>query len=138
MRDWHLMAHHLRARGLHQDGAGRPARSGDGGQSLANEIAREKAATLGRLGRQLKVALAALETFDQSRSLPDQGDSARRTERRRLLAEAACALWYLVVQREACGLWNTAQLMRDYRVPDEVRIRMGAREVLTPPLGVPT
>ncbi|HYY27922.1 MAG TPA: hypothetical protein VE860_08265, partial [Chthoniobacterales bacterium] len=62
-------------------------------------------------------------------------DLAERQQRQRLLAEAARALWYLVVQREACGLWNTTQLMRDYRVPEEVRIRMGAEDAITPPIG---
>ena len=132
MRDWHLMARHLSARGMDPNGTGWATRGPGADHSLANEIAREKAATLGRFGRQLEVALAELENFDRNRPPPDHSDLAERGERRRLVAEAACALWYLVVQREACGLWNTAQVMRDYRVPEEVRLRMGAQDALTP------
>jgi hypothetical protein len=49
----------------------------------------------------------------------------RRRERSALLAEAGDALWLFVVQREACGLRDARQLMRDYRVPPEVQYRMG-------------
>ena len=35
------------------------------------------------------------------------------------------ALWYLVVQREACGLRNTEAMLTEYRVPPAVRLRMG-------------
>jgi len=43
-----------------------------------------------------------------------------------LVANAGHALWLFVVQREAIGLRDTGQLMRDYRVPAEVQHRMGA------------
>jgi hypothetical protein len=35
------------------------------------------------------------------------------------------ALWLFVVQREACGLNNIAQVMQDYGVPNEVYAVMG-------------
>jgi hypothetical protein len=35
------------------------------------------------------------------------------------------------VQREACGLRDTRQLMRDYRVPPEVQYRMGIARAKT-------
>jgi len=89
--------------------------------TLDYEIAQEKASTLGRLGRQLEAALAALRAFDESaREL-----SADTRERRALVAEAGYALWLFVVQREALGLRDARQLMRDYRVPAEVQARMG-------------
>jgi hypothetical protein len=87
---------------------------------LEYEIAREKAASLGRLGRRLEAALEALRASDAAG--PTQ---AKGCEREALLSEAGTLLWYLVVQREACGLRDSAQLMQDYGVPKEVRARMG-------------
>jgi hypothetical protein len=90
---------------------------------LDYEIAQEKAATLGRLGRGLEAAVAALRTFDdEAREMT----TAARRERRALVDEAGHALWLFVVQREALGLRDTRTLMRDYRVPAEVFNRMGA------------
>src|SRR5262245_9183552 len=92
--------------------------------ALDYEIAQEMAAALGRLGRRLEGALEALAQFDQA-SLTDI--EARIRDRRILVAEAGDALWHFVVQREACGLRDTRQIMRDYRVPPEVQYRMGIR-----------
>jgi hypothetical protein len=90
--------------------------------ALDYELAQEMAAALGRLGRRLERALQALDQFDAANVAdPD----VRRRERSGLLAEAGDALWLFVVQREACGLRDTRQLMRDYRVPPEVQYRMG-------------
>lgn len=91
--------------------------------ALEYEIAQEKAATLGRLGRALEAALAALRAFD---ARADEPSSETRQARRVLVAEAGHALWLFVVQREALGLRDTRALMRDYRVPAEVQNRMGA------------
>jgi hypothetical protein len=92
---------------------------------LEDEFAQEKASALGRLGRALESALAALARFDT-----DHGDEMPSPERRQaraaLVAEASLALWNLVVQREACGLRDTRYVLRDYRVPAEVAARMGA------------
>jgi hypothetical protein len=90
--------------------------------ALDYEIAQEKASTLGRLGRALEAALAALHAFDAA--LPAPSAEARK-ERRALVAQAGHALWMFVIQREALGLRDTRQLMRDYRVPAEVQHRMG-------------
>jgi hypothetical protein len=95
--------------------------------SLADEILQEKASALGRLGRALETALAALADFDavRAQSAPSGQD---RDTRRRLVREAGSALWCFIVQRECCGLRNTSQLARDYRVPPEVWRRMGVIE----------
>ena len=82
--------------------------------TLDYEIAQEKASALGRLGRGLEAALAALRDFDAQ---PSEPTAERRNARRALVAEAGHALWLFVVQREALGLRDTRQLMRDYRVP---------------------
>ena len=90
--------------------------------ALDYEIAQEKASALGRMGRALEAALGTLRAFDaQAR---DMTADARR-DRRALVEQAGYALWLFVVQREALGLRDSRQLMRDYRVPAEVRARMG-------------
>ena len=90
--------------------------------ALDYEIAQEKASTLGRLGRALEAALAALATFDAELIEPTPES---RKERRALVARAGHALWMFVVQREALGLRDSRQVMRDYRVPADVQNRMG-------------
>ena len=90
--------------------------------ALDYEIVQEKAAALGRLGRRLEHALLALAQFDRDQA---EHSEARLRQRRALIADAGEALWYFMVQREACGLRDTRQVMRDYRVPVEVQYRMG-------------
>jgi hypothetical protein len=101
----------------------RPNRSAAG--PLDYEIAQEKAAALGRLGRGLEQALAALKAFDA-----DHLEAARTEESRRaraaLVETAAHALWLFIVQRDACGLRDAKAVMRDYGVPAEVQTRAGA------------
>lgn len=87
--------------------------------ALQQEIAQEKASTLGRLTREFETALAALLEFDAT-SLPQA--EGRRQER---LDAAAEALFWFVVQREACGLRNTEAVLREYKVPAALRLRMG-------------
>jgi hypothetical protein len=86
--------------------------------ALDYEIAQEQATALGRLGRALEAALAALADYDRA-------NGARDAARRRLVQEASDALWCFIVQREACGLRDPRPVMRDYRVPAEVYARMG-------------
>ena len=89
---------------------------------LEYELAQEKASALGRLGRGLEAALAALRSFDAGIVEPTP---ETRRERRALVAQAGHALWLFVVQRESIGLRDTRQLMRDYRVPADVQGCMG-------------
>jgi hypothetical protein len=100
------------------------------GDALDYEIAREQAAALGRLGRALERALAALSEFDRCQGEPAKDGSApcpvsRNGARTRLVQEASNALWYFIVQREACGLRDPRPVLRAYRVPAEVHNRMG-------------
>jgi Family of unknown function (DUF6665) len=88
--------------------------------ALDYEIAQEQASALGRLGRALEAALAALADHDTAGR---SGDAARKE----LVQQASEALWYFIVQREACGLRDPRPVIRDYRVPAEVYARMGAR-----------
>ncbi len=86
--------------------------------TLEFEIAREKASALGRLGRRLEAALTALAACPRAAA-------SERKIRDSLVGEAGYALWLFVVQREACGLNDSAQVMQDYGVPAEVYARMG-------------
>ena len=86
--------------------------------ALDYEIAQEQANALGRAGRALEAALAALSEHDRTAQC---GGHARA----KLVQAAGDALWRLVIQRECCGLRDARVLMRDYRVPKEVQNRMG-------------
>ena len=92
---------------------------------LNDEFAQEKASALGRLGRALEAALAALARFDADERR-DTSPADVRQLRATLVAEASAALWHFVVQREACGLRDLRYVLRDYRVPSEVAARIGA------------
>ena len=86
--------------------------------ALDYEIAQEQASALGRLGRTLEVALAALSRHEAEHSASD-------SERGRLVQNASEALWCFIVQREACGLRDPRPVIREYRVPADVYARMG-------------
>jgi len=86
--------------------------------TLQYEIVEERASALGRLGRRLEAALTALAACPRT-------THSDRNIRDGLVEQAGYALWLFVVQREACGLNNSAQVMRDYGVPNEVSARMG-------------
>ncbi len=113
--------------------------------ALDYEVAREQASALGRLGRALEAALAALADFDRQsigkmayEAGSDQGQNAGGTAqdralRAKLVAEASHALWCFIVQRESCGLRDPRPVMRDYRVPAEVQNRIGIP--IPPPAG---
>jgi Family of unknown function (DUF6665) len=87
-----------------------------GWATLEYEIAEERASALGRLGRRLEAALAALAAYPPT---------AKRTIRDSLVAEAGYALWLFIVQREACGLNDSTHVIQTYGVPSEVYARMG-------------
>ena len=102
----------------------RPARSGT--NVLDYEIAQEQAAALGRLGRALEAALTNLAAYDAAAGVSDKPPGPpRKGTRTELLEAAGYALWCFIIQREACGLRDQATVIRQYRVPAEVRNRMG-------------
>jgi hypothetical protein len=122
--------------------------------ALDYEIAQEQASALGRLGRALEAALAALAEFDRGlegsadrmaayepapgRSAPEAVRDAgllpgeSRKTRANLVAAAGHALWCFIVQRESCGLRDPRPVIRDYRVPPEVQNRMGIMTIPHP------
>jgi hypothetical protein len=86
--------------------------------TLEYEIAQERASALGRLGRRVEGALAALAACPRTAHFDPK-------IRDRLVEQAGYALWLFVVQREACGLNDSAHVMRNYGVPKEVYAHMG-------------
>jgi hypothetical protein len=93
---------------------------------LEYEIAQEQAAALGRLGRALEAALTSLAAYDEAAAVAENAlERPRKDTRTELLEAAGYALWCFIIQREACGLRDQATVVRQYRVPAEVRNRMG-------------
>jgi hypothetical protein len=104
--------------------------------ALGYEVAQEQAAALGRLGRALEAALAALSRHDHAGAESDDSTkppSSAGRRRERLVQEASDALWCFIVQREACGLRDQRLIIRAYGVPAEVQNRMGVFGGKTPP-----
>jgi hypothetical protein len=89
--------------------------------ALDYEIAQEQVAALGRAGRALEAALAALAAHGKG-----ERDGTAGVPRAKLVQDASDALWCFIVQREAIGLRDPRPVFRDYRVPAEVQNRMGA------------
>jgi hypothetical protein len=86
--------------------------------ALDYEVAQEQASALGRAGRALEAALAALSEYDRIAAPQPDG-------RGEFVQQAADALWRFLVQREAIGLRDARPVIRDYRVPAEVQNRVG-------------
>jgi hypothetical protein len=93
---------------------------------LEYEIRQEQAATIGRLARDLRDALAALDAFDKGASSGRTAAHNRDPQRARLVDAAAYALWNFVVQRDCAGIRWTEEVLKEYAVPGEVRAKMGA------------
>jgi hypothetical protein len=88
---------------------------------LEADMLAEKASSLGHHGRLVEQAMAALRSHD---ARPD-GDP---DERARLVRKAAREVWAFLVQRELCGLRDQKQIIKDYGIPGEVVVRLGAIE----------
>jgi hypothetical protein len=82
---------------------------------LEYELLAEKAAALGRSGDRAGEALARLNAY--------HGDA---DQRRVLLKAAAEAVYAYFIQRELCGLRKHDDAIRDYAIPREVLVRLGA------------
>jgi hypothetical protein len=119
-----LPIHKIIATGLTQDAAAVALDIFRSGWTvLQDELVEEKASALGRLGRRLEAALAALA------ACPKSADSDPEI-RKQLVKQAGYALWLFVVQRESCGLRDTTRMMRQYGVPKELLAHMGP--IVTP------
>lgn len=84
---------------------------------LEAELFAERAAALGRSGREVELSLGRLRAFDEGR--------VGQEDRRALVRAAARAVWAYWVQREACGLVDHRQVIREQRIPREVLNRVG-------------
>lgn len=97
-----------------------PERLSGAGQNTANplefEILAEKASALGRAGEQAEKALEKLRSA-----------KAGSSERHACLKEAAEAVYGYFIQRELCGLRRHHDVIREYGIPNEVLVRLGAK-----------
>ncbi|MGP2493446.1 DUF6665 family protein [Mesorhizobium sp. PUT5] len=84
--------------------------------ALGHEILAEKASALGRAGARAESALARLRAH--------QGGQA---ERRTLLADTADAVYAWFIQRELCGFRRHDSVIREFSIPPEVLVRLGAK-----------
>lgn len=89
-----------------------------GASILDYEIQEEQAYALGRAGRRVETALAALRAFD--------ADEGAAGERAALVKDAATAVWYYFIHREVCGIRNQKPAIEHYGIPREVLMRLGA------------
>jgi hypothetical protein len=85
-----------------------------GEAALRYELLEEQAASLGRMGRKVEAALAALQAHE--------GEG-----RGEVLRAAADAVWCFLVQREVMGLRDRSAIVAQYDIPREVMVRLGAR-----------
>lgn len=90
-----------------------------GADRLFDELAGETAAALGRTGRDVEKALAALKAGDENGVDPEA--------RALLVKNAADAVWRYFVQREVTGLRSHKDAIAHYGIPKEVLNRVGAR-----------
>ena len=88
---------------------------------LEAEMLAEKASSLGHHARLVETALGAIRAFDAEPG----GDPEQRL---RLVKAAARQVWAFFVQRELCGLRDQKQIIKDYAIPGEVLVRLGAIE----------
>ena len=87
-----------------------------GFDALGYEILAEKAAALGRAGERAEICLRRLRQHE----LGAEGRSA-------LVREAAEAVYAWFIQRELCGLRRHDDVIREYAIPKEVLVRLGAK-----------
>jgi hypothetical protein len=92
------------------------ARGKTGLEILDYEIVAEMATTLGNAGRKVEAIMARLHAH--------QGDAGERVALVRTAAEAVYASF---VQRELCGLRRHDDVIREYGIPREVLVRLGAK-----------
>lgn len=78
------------------------------------ELMGEQAASLGRAGRKVEAALAALK-----QAAPEARDAQVKV--------AADAVWAFLIQREIMGFRDRDRIVAEYAIPREVMARLGAR-----------
>lgn len=84
--------------------------------AVNQEILAEKAASLGNAGRKVETCLEKLRSH--------RGDSETWAA---LVRNTADAVYAYFVQRELCGFRRHDDIIRDYAIPREVLVRLGAK-----------
>jgi hypothetical protein len=100
-------------------------RAKSGQAILEHELLGEQAATFGRTAEDLQAALDALAAFDRRTGDGRMPADRRALKRRRLVDDAAYAMWCFVVQRECAGIRTIDRALEGFAVPTEVRRKMG-------------
>jgi hypothetical protein len=102
---------------LRPPGQNSGSRSGQTGVDVLDyELMAEKAASLGRAGHYAERYLRQLREYE--------GNAEGRAALLKKTAEAVYA-WF--IQRELCGLRGHDSLIREYSIPKEVLVRLGAK-----------
>lgn len=83
---------------------------------LDYEIVAEMATSLGAAGRKVEETMARLRSLE-----------ADPEARKAALKDAATAVYAYFIQRELCGLRRHDDVIRDYGIPREVLVRLGAK-----------
>ncbi len=83
--------------------------------ALDHEAAQEAAASLGHTGRRVELALNGLRRADA-----DEADYEK------LLSKAAVAVHHYFIQREIMGMRRHNGVIREYDIPRQVLVRLGA------------
>lgn len=83
---------------------------------LQYDMLQERASSLAHHARLVEQAMAAL--------LAAKGDPNRLV----LVRKAAREVWAYFVQREACGMRDHREVIKDLAIPGEVLVRLGAIE----------
>jgi hypothetical protein len=92
------------------------ARGRTGLEVLDYEIIAEMASSLGSAGRKVEMLMERLES-----------EAGQGPDRAALLKAAAEAVHHYFIQRELCGLRRHNDVIREYRIPNEVLARLGAK-----------
>jgi hypothetical protein len=81
--------------------------------SIEAQLREERAVNLGRAGKQMEKALRELET-----GVPGISEDE-------LLDAAGEKVWYYLIARESCGMYDNKGALAIYGVPDRVLARVG-------------
>jgi len=81
--------------------------------AIEAQLQEERAVTLGKAGKEMELALAEVES-----GVPGVTEDE-------LLDEAGKRVWYYLITRESCGMYDHAAALDIYKVPNRVRARVG-------------
>jgi len=91
----------------------------ESGQSiLETQLLAEQASSLGRMGAEVETALGCLKASSAI---------VGSDEHEALIKRAAEAVWYLMIQRDVCGIHDHRAIVEHYNIPPIVLRRIGAR-----------